>query len=210
MNAIAEVLTDEQKEKIARAAEIIDQKKTWFDSVVLSAHAGIRLKERFDCATPAAGLKFVRECLSRATFIGETVCEEKGQRGLAYGCNPGIYIIVSMDRKTVATAMKVAHFGKNMPEFMRLKYIEVARRELRVMHRKEKRWLKGMDLVRAEAHAKIWNNKLLILKTTSRRKIEVAKQEIESAERILLDKLQEIADIQEKIRQVARSYIAML
>lgn len=222
MNSIIENLTAEEKVYFLELANKFDEaKKLQAESglnakkIVLSDHAKLRAKERFDL-TGNDAVKYFRKLLSNATYICEVVCEEDGSRSHLYGAKEKpssrevIAIHVSLDYKRVVTAYKISLQSYFIPKHLREHFTDTTKRELKKWIRREKSYLKKIDLVVAESEAEIYKLKFELMKTGSEKKKVKFTNRIEELQNLIDDKYNEIKEAQSKIRSSAKTYLLFI
>jgi hypothetical protein len=215
---MSELLSGAEIEKITTVADLVVNPRFDPETIILSNHAIDRTKQRFPNikGNPEAR-NYLRCVLRTAVFITEAYFEENEKhenktKFLLYGAPNGVELRVSLDHSELLTIIN--HNGeiraKAIPLKIREKMLVIFKQEIRKLNRIEKARQKKLPLVEAEVNADIANAKLFILKTTSKKKKQEAELKIKESEERLSKYIQEIEELQTKIKNTAMAMTTVL
>jgi hypothetical protein len=208
--ALADILNPTLVNQMTEIGKKYNPKERVLDvkSIGLGDHAVKRAKERFGLEKKEA-LELFRKLLKTATFIGETVSED-GDRSLCYGIHYGepIVIVLSPDYLTIKTVWKQkAH---TCSDIMHKKISDMYRLELRKAQRKERALVKRKSLLDVDAYARMYAAKQVLMKTTSKKKIEMQEKIVVECEQDILTRNNELLELQSSIRSLTYHVVGLM
>ncbi|WEG18679.1 hypothetical protein PQ478_09380 [Alkalihalophilus pseudofirmus] len=178
-------------------------------SIGLSRHAIERARQRVDSwknANDSIIIGNIRALLKRAEFIGESVCEEKGNISLLYAVDRiGIYL--STDKKEVITVIKKETVTYKP---LRDKMLELHKKEFRKLHRKECARRKRLEGLLLDCEVEIAELKRRKFKTRSQAVRNACDCRISAIQLSIQEYEDEIKAIQDEKRRVGKSLISVI
>jgi hypothetical protein len=222
MVALAEQLTEAEFQKLAIIADkVINRPKFDPETIEITEHAIHRARERFygfKTSHVNSIIGNIRSMLRNSVFITEAYWEDKPKWGglerkyLLYGAPQGVEFRISPDYKKVLTIIN--HHGeirtKAIPPVLKDKMLIIFKKEIRGINRVVKTREKKLPLLEAESNAEIANAKLLILKTTSKKKKKEAEFVIKVSEERLSNYINELDEFQVRLKNVAIAMTTIL
>lgn len=170
--------------------------------ISLSEHAFTRCKERLNLKDKNSALGTIRGYLRKSKRIGQ-VTSEDGKPSILYTYQSvGIYL--SMDLQEVRTVVKHDRLRYSP---LRQKVFEMYHKEFRKLGRSEKARIKKLEIAKLEADCEISDLKLRIHKTRSQAVKAACQAHINAIQQHLDDLSNEIKEIQDAKRQVAKSLV---
>ncbi|MGG3890190.1 hypothetical protein [Metabacillus fastidiosus] len=180
------------------------KEKLWYESIVMSDHAYLRSSERFNMDKVKA-LPYFRSVLSKARKIGITV-DKDGKENILYASGR-IAVHVSLDLKVIVSVNK--HESVTYEPMKRI-FIEIHAKELRKLNKRKNTCSRRLEETILESNIKIAELKLRIHKTKSP-SVKISCAANIKAIEIYIDELkEEIRNIQDNIRQLSRSMVAVV
>lgn len=180
----------------------LDQK-----NIKITHHALLRTKERirWKCKKEFEWISNIRSSLAHAKYVG-VVPDDEGRDSHLYACGKVGYY-VSMDKKSLVTVIPE---DKTIESPVQTKILELYRKELRKLTRKESARLKKLYELEIRNKMEVATLEYKIFRSRSENAKKVYREQIEQLNIEFTEMQNEIDDIRKEKKKLSKSLVAII